>query len=220
MSIRTATVGVVTASPAQPLGYDPASQKVSVTVQMRQVVKNPEVSQGPGSIVTLPAVLLQNIPVAWPRTSKGYITFPLSLGDSGELIIQDRALQLWLASGKPVDPKFNWTHNINDSVFHPGLHSDLDPLPATDLTGTVVEGDPTIKLGRSAVLGVARLTDTVSPDATMAASLAQIITAVNVMAAQFNIAGPIVGAPGTVTPVTPPVDFGIITSSSTKVLSE
>jgi len=148
VKMRTATVGTVTATGLQPLGYDPAQQLCSIEVQQQTTLIDPDDSTK--SILQDP-VVLANVPVAWPRTSAGYLTFPLAVGDTGELIIQDRSLTEWLKKGSPVDPIDNWTHNISDAVFHPGLHSKIDPiLPPTDITATVLEGT-TIKLGRTAL---------------------------------------------------------------------
>lgn len=159
VSIRTATVGAVAPSNAQPLGYDPVTQLCSVLTQQLTVTTNPDVAQGANSTVVQPPVLLVNVPVAWPATSKGKLTMPLNIGDTGELIIQDRSLAEWRKKGVPVDPIDNWTHNRGDAVFHPGLHSDrLDKrLSPTDQTATVLDGPDSVlgvggvKIGEGAV---------------------------------------------------------------------
>jgi len=155
VSIRTATVVSVAPSQKQPLGYDPDTQLCSLLVQQLTVTTNPKKATGVGSTITQPAVLLVNVPVAWPRTGAGYLTFPLTVGDTGELIIQDRSLQEWLKKGFPVDPIDNWTHNRGDGVFHPGLHSNRPDkrLPATDQTAAVLDGPALagVKLGRLAL---------------------------------------------------------------------
>jgi hypothetical protein len=150
IAIRTATVGVLVATAQQPFGYDPSTQKVSVQVQPLGVVKNPSVDQGPGSTVTQAPVVLVDVPVSWARSGDNYFTFPLKVGDSGELIVQDRALDVWMLSGAPADPTINRTHSLADAVFHPGLHADTNPItPPTDMTATVVAGS-LVKLGRDA----------------------------------------------------------------------
>jgi hypothetical protein len=219
VTLRTATVGKIAPSAQQGLtGYDPVRQLCSVLVQQLTVTSNPDTAQGPGSVLVQPPLLLVNVPVAWPRTSSGYMTFPLGVGDSGELIVQDRSLAEWRAKGYPVDPIDNWTHNRGDAVFHPGLHSDLDTIEPTDLLATVIEGTGLqgIKLGRQAALGVARLTDTVAPTENMAAWIAQVTTAVNQLATYVNAL-----APGSVTPITTtPTDVGNIATASTKAKAE
>jgi hypothetical protein len=207
VTIRTATVGAIIASDAQPLGYDPATQLCSVLVQQLTVTKNPAAAQGAASTTTQPPLLLKNVPVSWPRTNSGHLSFPLNIGDTGELIIQDRSLAEWREKGFPVDPIDNWTHNRGDAVFHPGLHADTNPIvPPTDQTATVLEGPALagVKLGALAALGVARQTDTVAAGASMTAWIAAVNAALN----------------GLGVPVPAPTDFGIISSASTKVQAE
>jgi len=147
LKIRTSVACQVVATTAQPLGFDPATQKVSLELAPRPVIINKE--QADQDIVQ-PPIILQNIPVAFPRTSQGYITFPIAVGDTGELIIQDRSIAKWMGTGVAQDPGFRWTHNPQDGVFHPGLHPDTSPItPPVDLTATVVDGT-LIKIGRNA----------------------------------------------------------------------
>jgi phage gp45-like len=95
-------------------------------------------------------------------------------------------------------------------------------VTAAPLAGiTLVVDGGQIKFGDdTATLGVARQTDKVAADATMQTALALLWTAVNAMAAKFNVPGPMVGAPGTVVPVIPPSDFGVISTASTTTLSK
>lgn len=67
--------------------------------------------------------------------------------------------------------------------------------------------------GAAAVLAVARETDPTAADTSMTAWIAAVTAAVTTMAGLFNVAGPMVGAPGTVTTIpVAPSDFGIIAS--------
>ncbi len=184
VTIRTSTVVRIAPSQPQPLGYDPLTQLCSVLVQQLTVTNNPDVPQGPAATVTQPPVLLVNVPVAWPRTSAGCLTFPLTIGDSGELIVQDRSLAEWRKKGYPVDPIDNWTHNRGDGVFHPGLHSDLDPIDpgiGTDPTATVLDGPPLagIKLGRLAASPIVKGTEFAAAFSTYTATVqaAQVLAA-------------------------------------------
>lgn len=174
VTIRTATVGAIAASQQQPLGYDPATQLCSVLVQQLTVTVNPDTPQGAGSTITQPPVLLVNVPVAWPRTSSGYLTFPLNIGDTGELLIQDRSLAEWRSKGIPVDPVDNWTHNRADAVFHPGLKPDISPIAPTDQTATVLDGPQLagVKLGRAAASPVVKGADIVAAFNTYTATIA------------------------------------------------
>lgn len=197
VTLRTATVVSVAPSQKQPLGYDPVTQLCSLLVQQLTTTINPKKATGAGSTITQPPVLLVNVPVAWPRTGAGYLTFPLAIGDTGELIIQDRSLQEWLKKGFPVDPIDNWTHNRGDGVFHPGLHSNrLDKrLPTTDLLATVLDGPASVgpvggvKIGRGAVDFAIKGTTVAVALEPVAAALVAIPPPVDLLSALASIEG-------------------------------
>lgn len=166
-AIRNAKLQIRTHLPAKVVAYDPALQKVTVEVGSLQVVRVSDAERLPKTVqsmkgtppnaeATMLPLVLQLIPVAWPRTSSGYLTFPLSTGDTGELHVQDRSLEQWLTAGLATDPVLAFTHALKDSVFHPGLHSDTSPIsPPTDLTATVLDGT-VVKIGRGANEAIAK----------------------------------------------------------------
>lgn len=143
LSLRTHSVATVES-------YNSATQLAKVRVDALQVIKDLGVSPtraNPLPSTVQPAIVLEDVPVAFPRTSSGYITFPLSKGDTGELHVQDRSLDQWLQIGQATDPISAFTHNLSDSVFHPNIFPASNPIsPPTSSSATVVEG-PTINLG-------------------------------------------------------------------------
>ena len=198
LSMRTHTMG-------QLLEYDPVTQQARVAVDILTVVLDNSKLPGPSDpdpTFTQPPVVLVDIPVAWPRTSSGYITFPLNEGDKGELHIQDRSLDAWLELGDAVDPIAAWTHALGDAVFHPHIFNDSNPIvPGTDQSAAVFEGDE-IKIGRGATDAAARVGDTTVADTTMD-------TWITAATAFMNGITP--GA------VVLPTDFGVIDTGSSKV---
>jgi hypothetical protein len=216
LSMRTNTVGTVVA-------YNPATQKATVTVDILQIIKVFGLPD-PNATAPTPPFVLTNIPVAWPRSGLGYLTFPLNPGDTGTITIMDRSIQQWLLLGAPVDPIQSATHALHDAVFEPGLHPDSAPItPPTDITAAVLHHDAKIKLGRAAALGIARLTDKTSADVSMTAWEIQVTTALVAMAAFFNAPpAPMVSAPLSVPvfPTVPPTDLGVISTASVKASSE
>jgi hypothetical protein len=198
LSTRTHTVGQV-------LEYDADTQRAKVSVDILSVVADNSKLPGPGDpnpSVSQPPVVIEGIPVAWPRTSSGYITFPLNEGDKGELHIQDRSLDAWLELGDAVDPVAAWTHALGDAVFHPHIFNDSNPItPGTDQSAAVFEGDE-IKIGRGASDAAARVGDTTTADTTMTTWITAVTTYVNGL------------APGT---LVLPTDFGVIATGSSKV---
>lgn len=145
------SLGLRVAVPATVVKYDAEKQRADVTIAFLPVVKvqGKEIPEKP-----LP---LPSVPVAWPRTSAGYLTFPLVAGDTGLVVFCDRSLDQWKSQGKPDDPKMSRTHDLSDGIFLPGAHHDLNPItPATDLGATVLHGDSSILLGRSATSFLAK----------------------------------------------------------------
>lgn len=165
-------LGINAHVPASVVAYDPATQTASVLVGFRTVVRvrNPE-EMPPGATplpaphlgkAILPPTQLTLIPVIFPGTPTAYITFPVLPGATGSLHVHDRSLETWLTYGGPQDPVLSWTHALENSEFHLGLHPRFSAIsPPTDLAATVVEG-PLVKLGRAAALGAARMTDPIS----------------------------------------------------------
>jgi hypothetical protein len=161
-------LGIRTHLPASVVSYNPATQTAIVVVGFRTVVRLHSLDALPpgatpsGSPPNLKATLaptqLTDVPVIFPGTATAYLTFPILTGATGTLHVHDRSLATWLLSGVPSDPVLAWTHALESSEFHPGLHPTTQPIaPATDLTATVVEG-PLVKLGRAATIPIAKAT--------------------------------------------------------------
>lgn len=153
VAMRNTKLGIRTAVPARIVSYDAAKQTATVQPELLAVM-NTEVGIQP----QLPIELVE-IPVAWPRTSAGYLTLPLAKDDTGLLIVSDRSIDKWTTKGVAADPGFNHTHNLIDGVFYPGLHAETDPItPATSATATVLEGATEVHLGQGATDFVALAT--------------------------------------------------------------
>lgn len=153
VAVRNAALEMRTHTMCTVTSYDPVLQTVAVTVDMRQRIKDPSklpTAADPNpTFLQLPAPL-KGIPVAWPKTRKGYVTFELETGDRGELHVQDRAVDGYVPTGLPAEPARHWTHNLADSVFHPTtIHATGAITPPTSIAGTVIEGT-LVKLGRNA----------------------------------------------------------------------
>lgn len=138
--LTAATLGRVrVALPAQVLAYDSTKQVVSaqVAVSLRR--------QDPDTGVLVPYVVppISNVPVLWPSSSLGSLTFPLAPGDPVVLLIADRSLDEWKSTGAaanvPMDVRrFDFT----DALAIPGGRPFTRPLAATAVsaTGPVLDG--------------------------------------------------------------------------------
>jgi hypothetical protein len=149
---RNAALDLRVSAVVRVIVYYPATQKADLRIECLPVrfVGDEEVPD--------PPILLPQVPVQWPRTAAGYITFPLVPGDTGRVVFTDRNLAQWLVTGNEgnaIDPLNGRAHSLGDAVFEPGLHTDTDPIvPPTSLLATVVEG-PLVQLGVGATQFVA-----------------------------------------------------------------
>lgn len=220
---QSVRLGLRTHVPGRVVTYDPATQLAVVQVELQTVVRVRSledlppgaqlVGTPPNAKAVLPPKILKDIPVVFPGTASAYLTVPITPGVTGTLHVHDRDLTQWLLKGAPCDPLFAWTHILEASEFHPGLHPKTAPIaPATDLTSTVLEG-PLVKLGRAALLGVARKTDTVTGSAVLQTWAQAVESALNTLApgSVATLWAAAAGLPG---------GLGTIESASTKVSSE
>lgn len=99
--------------------------------------------------ITLQPTELKQIPVEFPGTTLGSLTFPITPGDTGMLAVCDRNPKTFLRKGVPTDPVDMQIGKLPHSVFRPGLRTLANALGPVDMTATVLDG-PLIKLGATA----------------------------------------------------------------------
>jgi hypothetical protein len=103
-----------TAFPAQIETYDYKTAKANVKPLISATYPD-------GTSMELPVI--QNVPVVWPRTSLGSISFPLQRGDGCLIVCSERSIDDWLSLGGqnvPTDPR---AFDLNDAIAIPGLYS-------------------------------------------------------------------------------------------------
>lgn len=181
---RQIKLSIRTHVPATLVAFNPATNRALLSVEILQVVRVTDVSNIPKGITqligvppnaeaVLAPVMLKDVPVQWPSTSKGWITFELTPGDTGLLHVSDRSLEAWLLKGVPTDPIFPFTHALKDSIWHPGQLPSTKPfVPPPDVAATVIQGTA-IKLGPLAVSSLIKGTEFVAlMDTAIAAAVA------------------------------------------------
>lgn len=67
--------------------------------------------------------IITNVPVIWPRTQDGSITFPLNRGDTILIIFSERALENWLSKGDLTVAGNKRKFDLTDAIAIPGLFS-------------------------------------------------------------------------------------------------
>ena len=103
--------------------YDPETQTAEVIPAIKQTLLAADGSRTETELPPIP-----NVKVRWPRTSAGYIHFPISPGDYCQLIFNTAAIGLFRESGKVSSPgdltRFDWSH----PYAYPGAWPDADPM--------------------------------------------------------------------------------------------
>jgi hypothetical protein len=118
------------------------------TVDVKLLLKNQR-PQPDGSVTLKDFPPVQDVPVAWPRCGKAWLTMPLADGDTGMVIFADRNLSNWAASnkGETVDPKDLGMHNLSGAVFLPGLTPTSSPIDSPSTDHTVLHTESELHLG-------------------------------------------------------------------------
>lgn len=129
---------------------DPTRQPTAALIPAAPPLKNE------ATLAPIPIGAPTGIPVSWPSGAMGRLTFPLTPGDQGLLLVADRALEDWLLQGIPGPAPFAATHNLKDSVFLPCQLSATKPfVPPIDAAAVVLDG-PQVKIGALATEGAVK----------------------------------------------------------------
>lgn len=157
-AIRSNQLEINTFMPGVVTSYEALLNTVSVQPSFKRTMIDPP------ELVRRPE--LTDVPVVFPRTATGGLSFPIEVGDPVGLIFSQRSMDDWLLTGLEGQVFDSRLHDINDAIAIPGLQSKLD-LPLIPLQDGFVElrgekvfiGDPTPVVGKflKIVDGVATL---------------------------------------------------------------
>lgn len=154
----------------------------------------------------VPWPVLPDVPVCFPTFGGGQFTFPLGPGDPVTLVFSSRALDGWAQDGIEGDPQSPRYGHLSDAMAIPGgvlpAGQRSTSASASNVTLTQRAGGE-ILIASGASLGAARVTDTVSPEASMATWIGAVTTKLNALVP--------------VTTIPPPTGFGAIASGSAVV---
>lgn len=139
LAIRTATVGTVTS-------YDPITQEAGIRVdhlEVQKVTVRTTPGEDPNETNEVRArapIQLANVPVLPFGAGNGtaYLTFPITAGCTGMLVVLDRSRDTWVTrtASVAVDPVKSAIHSLSDCVFVPGLTPKLQRI--TPSAGTSI----------------------------------------------------------------------------------
>lgn len=136
-----------TALPGVIKEWDATTQTASVLPAVQTSVRD---LKGRHIFETLP--LIYDVPVMFPRTLAGYITFPVQVEDTGLLIFPELDPGQWRYSDPSAAPRSagdQRRHDISGAVFVPGLYQNAYAVSDFDNVNVVVkaEGAGKVHLG-------------------------------------------------------------------------
>lgn len=112
-----------TSMPCEIVKYDYDTNLAEVQPSLKRKYKGEE------SAVKLP--IITNVPVAFPRMGNGHLRIPITPGDTGQLVFNERSIDGWNQSGGIIDPLNPRKHALSDAVFYPGLNPQNKPMESS-----------------------------------------------------------------------------------------
>lgn len=145
--VRAGIAQIHVSLPATVVTYDPTTQKATVQVAIRPRVD--DTITGTERPALEPTAPIPNIPVLWPSSSQGSLTFGLLPGDPVTLLVQERSTDEWRTTGLPDNaPLDSRRFNLSDAIVLPGGRSFN---PAAGLTAPLTVGAEVDALGATVV---------------------------------------------------------------------
>ena len=173
--VRAGIAQVHVSLPATVVTYDPTTQKATVQVAIRPRVD--DTIAGIERPALEPTAPIPNIPVLWPSSTQGSLTFGLLPGDPVTLLVQERSTDEWRSTGLPDNaPLDSRRFDLSDAIVLPGGRS-FNPAsgPTAPLTvGTEVDALGATVVGSTVPLAGLKLG---SAAASQSAVLGEVLTA-------------------------------------------
>lgn len=87
------------------------------------------------------------VPLIYPGGGGLRITFPVKVGDTVQLVFNDRSMDRWKSLNDEVDPMTETAHSLADAVAYPGLRSFKNPWLGVDQAAVTIGTDGTSFVG-------------------------------------------------------------------------
>lgn len=146
-AIQSEVAKIRTALPGRVVSYDHATQRATIGLAVRSKVRDPLT----GAITNADTPLIPNVPILFPGGTGYAVTFPLTAGDPVLVLVCERSLDEWKATGNASnDAQDVRRFNLSDAVAIPGSISPAQPIGTAgrDAAAIVVQG-VAVKLGSS-----------------------------------------------------------------------
>jgi hypothetical protein len=136
------------------LSFDATTQTVSVQPVITAKIYDPTsktiVYNRLGEPIPVTEVLLpplKNVPISYPRAGNFMITLPITVGDTGMLIISQNDIALWKQQGGTQATGSMEIFNINDGVYLPYVPNMVNKISDYDATALEIRaGSDKIKM--------------------------------------------------------------------------
>lgn len=137
-AIRASLADVHVAIPGRVETYDPATQTASVKPMIRRTLE----AEDAETIVEEDLPILPSVPVAFPRSGDFFVSFPLAPGSFGQILFNERSIDLFRARGVEESSADERTHSLAGAVFFPvAVCPAADALAGADGSDMVVGED-------------------------------------------------------------------------------
>jgi hypothetical protein len=138
----------------QVLAFDAATQTVSVQPVIKTKVYDPTSTTivysrlgEPVPIKEIQLPPLKNVPICYPRAGTFMITLPITIGDTGMLIISQKDIALWKQQGGIQSEGELSLFDINDGVYLPYVPNMVNKISDYDATALEIRaGSDKIKM--------------------------------------------------------------------------
>lgn len=147
--VRRGVEGIHTSMPGIIQKYDAGAQTAEVLPAVKNVYQDVD-----GVEVVEDFPVLPDVPIAFPRSGKYFVSFPLARGDTVTLIFGERSTDQWWGTGRVSDPGDLRRFSLSDAVAIPGGYPSTAPLQDAHAENMVMgrDGGPQIHITRDALL--------------------------------------------------------------------
>ncbi|MCK5641952.1 MAG: hypothetical protein KAJ19_14205 [Gammaproteobacteria bacterium] len=132
-AIESRLLDLHTALPGRVVSYDSGTQTVEVELQIKRMIKDGNGVLQPETLPNLP-----NVPVAFPRSSSFFVSFPLAKDDFVFVIFTEMSLDQWRSKAALTVPGDARRLTLTGAVALPCLYPNDGTLTEAHATAMVV----------------------------------------------------------------------------------
>lgn len=120
IAIDSMLVNLHTSLPCEVVAVDYEKQSVDVKIVVNKITADDTV---------VPFDTIQEVPIGYTQTKKYSMTLPINIGDTGQLIFNERQLDNWIVNNEIVEPDDTRKHSLSDALFIPNFVSRVNNIP-------------------------------------------------------------------------------------------